>query len=187
MKINSKLKNGKISFSKGKGTFTIKIGEVFKSDKSKQSSLKEWFEKLNNIFLFTISSFLIVGCGTDNVLNIDTTESEPTPFRLYMEYEQDENGFYHKTYPRGNASSYGRVYCETLPTQRVFWSSPNSFNTYQQQQWFSTPIIQYSTYTSNDGTTQQLYYLYEQFIGDTLTLVGGLSEETWDYVQVIID
>ncbi len=34
---------------------------------------------------------------------------------------------------------------------------------------------------------QQLYYLYEQFIGDTLYLVGGLSEETWSYVSVIID
>ena len=45
MKINSKLKNGEISFSKGKGTFTIKIGEVVKPDKSKQSSLKEWFKK----------------------------------------------------------------------------------------------------------------------------------------------
>ena len=148
MKINSELKNGKISFSKGKGAFTIKIGEVFKSDKSKQSSLKEWFEKLNNIFLFTISSFLIVGCGTDNVLNIDTTKPEPTPFRLYMEYEQDESGYYHKTYPSGSASSYGRVYVDTLPTQRVFWSSPNTFDTYYQQQWFSTPIIQYSTMSS---------------------------------------
>ena len=131
---------------------------------------------------------LVVSCGDyDNILNSEEEESSPTPFHLWLEENMDENGFYHKTYPRGNASSYGRVYCETLPTQRVFWSSPNSFNTYHQQQWFSTPIIQYSTYTSNDGTTQQLYYLYEQFIGDTLTLVGGLSEETWDYVQVIID
>ena len=131
---------------------------------------------------------LVVSCGDyDNILNSEEKESSPTPFHLWLEENMDENGFYHKTYPRGNASSYGRVYCETLPTQRVFWSSPNSFNTYHQQQWFSTPIIQYSTYTSNDGTTQQLYYLYEQFIGDTLTLVGGLSEETWDYVQVIID
>ena len=131
---------------------------------------------------------LVVSCGDyDNILNSEEEESSPTPFHLWLEENMDENGFYHKTYPRGNVSSYGRVYCETLPTQRVFWSSPNSFNTYHQQQWFSTPIIQYSTYTSNDGTTQQLYYLYEQFIGDTLTLVGGLSEETWDYVQVIID
>jgi len=131
---------------------------------------------------------LVVSCGDyDNILNSEEEESSPTPFHLWLEENMDENGFYHKTYPRGNASSYGRVYCETLPTQRVFWSSPNSFNTYHQQQWFSTPIIQYSTYTSNEGTTQQLYYLYGQSIGDTLTLVGGLSEETWDYVQVIID
>jgi len=131
---------------------------------------------------------LVVGCGDyDNILNSEEEESEPTPFRLYLDEEMDGNGFYHKTYPRGSGNSYGRIYCETIPTQRVFWSSPNTFDTYHQQQWFSTPIIQYSTYTSNEGTTQQLYYLYEQFIGDTLYLVGGLSEETWSYVSVIID
>ena len=136
--------------------------------------------------MIIIALFLIGGCGIDNVFDFDNSESEPTPFRLYMEYEHDENGFYHKTYPLGSTSSYGRVYVETLPTQRVFWSSPNTFDTYYQQQWFSTPIIQYSTYSSSDGIGQQLFYMYEQFIGDTLTIVGGLSEDTWDYVQIII-
>ena len=36
---------GKIKFSKGKGELTIKLGEMFKEDKSKQSSLKEFFNK----------------------------------------------------------------------------------------------------------------------------------------------
>jgi len=132
---------------------------------------------------------LLVGCGdysVDEILGNEETPP-PTPFRLYMEYEEDENGYYHFTYPMGSNSSYGRVYCETLPTQRVYWTSPNSFNTYYQQQWFSTPIIQYSTYTSSDGIGQQLFYLYEVFIGDTLTIVGGLSEDNWDYVEIIID
>ena len=35
----------KITFSKGKGELTIKLGEMFKEDKSKQSSLKEWFKE----------------------------------------------------------------------------------------------------------------------------------------------
>jgi len=144
--------------------------------------------QVRKIYTYILLGLLSVSCSDlDNVLGEDTTESEPTPFRLWLEEDMDENGFYHKTYPRGSSNSYGRIYCETLPTQRVFWSSPNEFQTYHQQQWFSTPIIQYSTYTSNEGTTQQLYYLYEQFIGDTLYLVGGLSEETWSYVSVVID
>jgi hypothetical protein len=152
-----------------------------------KSSIEKPFQD-GKVYLYILIGFLSVSCGDiDNVLGDDTTESEPTPFQLWLEEDIDENGFYHKIYPRGSDSSYGRVYCLTLPTQRVFWSSPNSFDTYYQQQWFSTPIIQYSTYTSNDGTTQQLYYLYEQFIGDTLILVGGLSEDTWSYVSVIID
>ena len=35
----------KITFSKGKGSLTIKLGEMFKEDKSKQSSLKEFFKE----------------------------------------------------------------------------------------------------------------------------------------------
>jgi len=132
---------------------------------------------------------VVVGCGDyDNLLNSEEeTTPPPTPFRVYMEYQKDGNGYYHFTYPKGSGNSYGRVYCETLPTQRVFWGSPNTFDTYYQQQWFSTPIIQYSTYTSSDGIGQQLFYMYEQFVGDTLIIMGGLSEENWDYVEIIID
>ena len=133
---------------------------------------------------------VVVGCGDyDNLLNSEeeTTPPPPTPFRVFMEYPIDENGYYHFNYPKGNSNSYGEVYCETLPTQRIHWYSPNTFDTYYQQQWFSTPIIQYSTYTSSDGIGKQLFYLYEIFVGDTLTIVGGLSEDNWDYVEIIID
>tara|TARA_Y100000310_G_scaffold190368_1_gene190318 strand:+ start:4229 stop:4390 length:162 start_codon:yes stop_codon:yes gene_type:complete len=42
-----KNKDDKITFSKGKGSFTIKLGEMFKTDKSKQSSLKDYLKKQN--------------------------------------------------------------------------------------------------------------------------------------------
>ena len=43
LKINKS--EGQIKFSKGKGNLTIPLGEMFKEDKSKQSSLKEFFKK----------------------------------------------------------------------------------------------------------------------------------------------
>ena len=144
-------------------------------------------EKLKNKIY--ILSFLTMGCDYDSLLNSNTIkpDSYSSPFRLYMDYEVDQNGFYHKTYPTGSTSSYGKVFVETLPIKRVFWSSPNMFETYYQEQWFSTPIIQYSTFSSSDGIGQQLFYIYEKFIGDTLTIIGGLSDNSWDYVQIIID
>ena len=45
MKIQLIKDKDKITFQKGKGELTIKLGEMFKEDKSKQSSLKEWFKK----------------------------------------------------------------------------------------------------------------------------------------------
>ena len=63
MKLKVSKSKDKITFSKGKGTLTIKLGEMFKEDKSKQSSLKEWFKKSVEIdsqntlipFKFTVS------------------------------------------------------------------------------------------------------------------------------------
>ena len=140
------------------------------------------------IFIYT----LLVGCDIQNVLTNNDLTNDTCESDCFLEIsapslQMDENGYYHFTYPMGSNSSYGRVYCETLPTQRVYWTSPNSFNTYYQKQWFSTPNIQYSTYTSSDGIGQQLFYLYEQFVGDTLIIMGGLSEDNWDYVEIVID
>ena len=186
MKINSKLKNGEISFSKGKGTFTIKIGEVVKPDKSKQSSLKKWFEKLNKIYLFIISSFLIVGCGDyDNILNSEEeSESYRVPLDVYMKYEQDENGYYKVGYSGFN---YVQVFAQSEGIQRIFWSSSDSFTIVHMGIEFHTSIASYSTYTnSQTGETRQNVYVNQGFIGDTLVVVGAISEDNYDYVYFIL-
>ena len=45
---------------------------------------------------------VVVGCGDyDNLLNSEEeTTPPPTPFRVYMEYQKDGNGYYHFTYPK---------------------------------------------------------------------------------------
>ena len=137
------------------------------------------------LYIFLI---LIFGCSEfpSEPIQSEPVESE-IDIDIYTNLPLDENGYYHKVYPKGSSSTYERVYVKTLATQRVFWSSPNSFDTHYQQQLFTTPIIQYSTYTSSDGIGQQFFYLYEQFIGDTLTIIGSLSSENWDYTQIIIE
>tara|TARA_Y100000593_G_C4053240_1_gene210739 strand:- start:67 stop:216 length:150 start_codon:yes stop_codon:yes gene_type:complete len=45
LKLKLNKSDKQIKFSKGKGELTIKLGEMFKEDKSKQSSLKEFFNK----------------------------------------------------------------------------------------------------------------------------------------------
>ncbi len=103
---------------------------------------------------------------------------------------QDSNGYYHFPYdPTGYSDTdYGTVkYITEQPYTRVFWFSPDSFWVYWQGQWFGEPIINYSTYSGDDGYGQQLFYIYPPFIGDTLTIYGYISNTLLDSVFVIIE
>ncbi len=94
--------------------------------------------------------------------------------------EPDANGYYHFTYiPTGNYDSdYGTVkYFNEIPVTRTFWESPDSFWVYHQNQWIGTPIIDNSTYSGDDGYGQQLFYIYEPFVGDTLSIYGYICHE----------
>ena len=95
--------------------------------------------------------------------------------------DPDTSGYYHFTYiPTGNYSNsdYGTVkYSNEIPVTRTFWESPDSFWVFHQNQWIGTPIIDNSTYSDDDGYGQQLFYIYEPFIGDTLSIYGYICHE----------
>ena len=42
------------------------------------------------------------------------------------------------------------------------------------------------TYSDENGNGQQNFYMNENSIGDTLTLIGYLNSETYDVIEVII-
>ena len=128
---------------------------------------------------------LIVGCGDiqDTVMG---TEEETTAVELdvYMKYEMDSNGYYRVGY---NGYNYVQVFAQTEGLQRIFWSSSDSFSVVYQGITFYTSIASYSTYTnSNTGETRQNVYVNQGFIGDTLVVVGAISENNYDYVYFIL-
>ena len=139
---------------------------------------------LNNMII--IALFLIGGCGDyDNILNIEE-ESEPyrVPLDVYMKYEQDENGYYKVGYSGFN---YVQVFAQSEGIQRIFWSSSDSFTVVHMGIEFHTSIASYSTYTnSQTGETRQNVYVNQGFIGDTLVVVGAISEDNYDYVYFIL-
>ena len=53
---------------------------------------------------------------------------------------------------------------------------------------FYTSIASYSTYTnSNTGETRQNVYINQSFVGDTLVVVGAISEDNYDYASFILE
>jgi len=113
-------------------------------------------------------------------------------FKQFDALEKDLNGYYHFSYnPTGQSESdYGTVYYMTTdPVTRVGWSSPDSFYVYHMGQIFWEPVINYSTYSGDDGEGQQLFYINPTLIGDTLDIYGYYYHypEIIDSVKVIID
>ena len=119
-----------------------------------------------------------------NNLDIYDIWKQNTPLKL------DVNGFYHFIYnPTGESQSdYGTVKFTTeIPITRVYWESLDSFFVEHQGELIGESIINYSTYSGSDGFGQQLFYVYSDFIGDTLTIYGYIYSTDVDSALVIIE
>ena len=133
---------------------------------------------------FLLITFLfIAGCN-----DIFDSELALTPnnvdiydvWKQLTDLEEDENGYFHFPYqPTGDYSNsdYGTVkYLTDLSTTRVFWDSPDEFCYNHLGTEICEPIICCSTYSGSDGYGQQLFYVYEPHIGDTLSIYGYISD-----------
>ena len=122
---------------------------------------------------------ILVGCNDYN------SEGEPIPLSLYMDLPV-ENGYYVYDYPNELVNSYTSVRYNTDEITRVFWTSSDSFTIEHQGYPIKQPIINYSTYSDNNGNGKQLVYLYQNHIGDTLDIIGCV-DETCKMIEFIVE
>ena len=125
-----------------------------------------------------------IGC-TEPYTPTSIIEEEETPLHLYMHNDLDD-GYYRFDYPNGNESSYTAVEYITEPITRVFWYSEDTFTFIYWGREMTYPIINNSTYSGADGNGRQLIYLYEDFIGDTLSVVGCIDDNCQS-LEFIVD
>jgi len=134
-----------------------------------------------------VIGLLLISCSDFDLIFTEPPIEEDNSFlELYMDTDKDENGYYLIDYPDWNDNSYTAVYYNTTPTNRIFWTSPDSFTVYHWGEAITEPIINYSTYSGSDGTGQQMVYLYSDFIGDTLTVIGYVNEDIYSTLDFII-
>ena len=124
------------------------------------------------LILFTI--------GCENSMG---PESDESFLNIYSVEKLDENGYYHYPYTGYN---YGSIYFETTPMTLVGWTSPDEFCIVFFEDMICEPVINYQTYSREDGSGQQNFYMSEEFIGDTLNLVGYLNTDLVTEIKVII-
>ena len=83
-------------------------------------------------------------------------------------------------------NSYYIIEYEASEMLRVFWHSADSFNTIVFNDTVKTAVINYGTYTREDGTGCQIVYFNKSNIGDTLD-VYATAGELIDSIKVIIN
>jgi hypothetical protein len=125
---------------------------------------------------------LIISC--EETLN--TPEPPDRFLELWCDLEMDGD-VYVFNYDTDKSNQYSRVYYRTNQLTRVFWYSPNEFYVIMFNDTIYTPSINYSTYSDEtDGTGLQLFYMNQQFLGDTLKLYGYLDEDLVKMVKVLV-
>mgnify|MGYP001219292776 FL=1 len=134
--------------------------------------------------LRTIILSLILGLFTIGCENSMGPEIDDEFLDVYSTEQIDKNGYYHYPYTGFN---YGSIYFETTPMTLVGWTSPDEFCIQFFDELICEPVINYQTYSREDGSGQQNFYMSEEFIGDTLNLVGYLNTEIVTEIKVIIE
>ena len=132
--------------------------------------------------ILVLITLLLTSC--DN--NIMSPQTEEGHLSLHMNTETDENGFYIVDYPDWEDNSYTSVHYETLPYTRIFWTSDDTFTAEHWGQEIIEPIINFSTYANGDGIGQQMIYLYQDFIGDTLMVYGCTENDVCSSLNFIV-
>ena len=111
-----------------------------------------------------------------------------TFLEIYSDLEYDGN-VYTFNYPNNTTNSYFKVNYNSLPTQRVYWSSPDKFYTIQfvgSTDTIWTSVVNFSTYSDDDGTGHQMVYVNPTFIGDTLNIIGRINEVGCEIYEEIL-
>ena len=114
---------------------------------------------------------ILVGCGNSQQNTEPLEPQETTPLILSMNLPK-EDSYYVFDYPTNRPHTYTSVQYDTEPITRVFWTSPDSFTIVHQGFPITDPIINYSTYSRDDGSGKQMIYIDENSIGKTFTIYG---------------
>jgi len=129
---------------------------------------------------------LLIGC--DYPTNSETDFHEDLFLILYMN-NPDDGSLYLVNYPQKDSdriSFHASVKYLTTPATRVFWTLPDGNTIYNQNSPITKPTINYFTYSKDDGSGEEIIYLNENMLNDTLTVIGCLNEDYCKTLKFIV-
>jgi len=139
--------------------------------------------------LFLISYlliFILIGC--DYPTHSEPDLQEDLFLILYMNDSKD-GSLYLVDYPQKDCdriSFHTSVKYLTTPATKVFWTLPDGNTIYNQNSPITKPTINYFTYSKDDGSGEEIIYLNENMLNDTLTVIGCLNEDYCKTLKFIV-
>jgi len=151
-------------------------------------TLLNGLEVLLRYSLFIIV-YLFVACSDFSIPSVTQSESDEdereVTLEVYMNLPMTSDGYYIFDYPNESPHTYTSVEYISAPMERVFWYSEDFYCVTFMWNEICEPIINYSTYTAEDSSGKQMIYIYQDHIGDTLS-VWGCATDVCDGVYFIV-
>ena len=119
--------------------------------------------------------FLVVGC--EGIKSSEPYSKYIPVLEIGMDLPTTNDGYYVFDYPNNRPHTYTSVEYISSPMERVFWFSPDSFTVYHMGYPITEPIINYSTYSRDDGSGRQMIYLNRSMIGKRLLVYGCINKD----------
>lgn len=131
------------------------------------------------INLFVIVSSILLSCSKQE------SDILETGFNYWVEIEEGQEYINFK-YPNGRDNTYLTLDYQSYSNSRVYWKSPDSFATpLPTDPDAKMAVVNYSTYTKENGTGKQNVYICPEMIGDTLTIKALIIEWFVDPTEVL--
>ena len=129
----------------------------------------------DNLYIFIYTRFFILISLVSFQLGCEDKREFPHhPHFLHLMMDTPKIGnIYQLKYPPYN---YTSIDYQTLPNRYVKWTSVDSFVINHMGFPIKEPIINYTTFSREDGSGKQMIYLSRDFIGDTLMVRGCMGK-----------
>tara|TARA_R100000734_G_C3251624_1_gene53018 strand:+ start:153 stop:617 length:465 start_codon:yes stop_codon:yes gene_type:complete len=145
------------------------------------------------IFIYTIC-VLFVGCDTQS--NFMGPSQDSCDY-CYLELEApnlwlDDNGFYHLDFDDESIQTFTQLRAYVgYEYEYVGWTTDTAFDGCTWDYCEDVPIVNGSSYTTEDGYAYQMMGVYEGNIGDIATIWVGYRDnygkQWFDSIRIMID
>ena len=127
---------------------------------------------MKRVFLYIV--LFLVGCSSNDIMSPEQ-DCSSCGLEIYSELPQS-NGVYELEFNQDLSQTYSTLSCFTDCgwSQHIQWDSDYQYQI-ETDQWVS--LVNPASMTDEDGNGNVVFAVWEEFIGHTITIYGGYTDD----------